>query len=88
MISANLCLSKSLLKETFANARAQISPGINHTDYPENTIATDNNRRSWNQQAGIECKYLSRNNLPGIKLIRGKLFPDRYLLPVSAYELQ
>ena len=26
-----------------------------------------------------------RNNLPRIKLVRGKLFPDRYLLPMTAY---
>ena len=33
----------------------------------------------------IGCKYLSGNNLPRIKLIRVKLFPDRYLLPMTAY---
>ena len=34
--------------------------------------------------AGIG-KYLSGNNLPQIRLICGKLFPDRYLLPMTAY---
>ena len=58
---------------------------IVHAGYPETTNATDNNKRSWNQQAGIGCKYLSGNNLPRIKLIRGKLSPDRYLLPMTAY---
>ena len=33
-------------------------------------------------KAGIWCKYLSGNNLPRMKLIRGKLFPDRYLFPI------
>ena len=41
---------------------------------------TDNNKRSGNQQAEIACP-LSGNTLPRITLIRGKLFPDRYLLP-------
>ena len=54
-----------------------------HTGYPEPTNATD--KRSWNQQAGIGCKYLSGNNLPRFSLIRGKLFPDRYLLLITAY---
>ena len=31
------------------------------------------------------CKYLSGNNMPRIKLIRGKMFPDNYLLPMAAY---
>ena len=53
-----------------------------YTGYPKTTNATDNNKRSWNQQDGIECKNLSGNNLPRIKLIRAKLFPDRYLLPI------
>ena len=57
----------------------------NHTDYPETTKATDNNKRSWNQQTRIGCKYLSGNNLQRIKLIRYKLFRDRYLLPMTAY---
>ena len=35
--------------------------------------------------AGICCEYLSRNNLPRIILIRGRLFQDRFLLPMSAY---
>ena len=52
-----------------------------HTGYPETTDATDNNKRSWNQQAGIGCKFLSWNNLPRIKLIRGKIIPDRYFTP-------
>ena len=34
-----------------------------HTGYPETTNATDNNKRSENQQVGTGCKYLS-----GIKL--------------------
>ena len=59
-----------------------------HTGYPETTNADDNNKHSWNQQAGIGCKYLSGNNLPQIKLICGKLFPDRYLLPMTAYWFQ
>ena len=29
-------------------------------------------------------KYLSEKNLPRISLTRGKLFSDRYLLPISA----
>ena len=56
-----------------------------HTGYPETTNASDNNKSSWNQQERKGCKYLSGNHLPRIKLIRGKLFPDRYLLPMSAY---
>ena len=59
-----------------------------HTDYPETTNATDNNKRSWNQQAGTGYKYLSVNNLLRIKMIRCKLFPDRYLLPMTACWLQ
>ena len=55
-----------------------------HTGYPETTNATDNKKRSWNQQAGIGGTCLSGNNLPRIKLIRGKLFLDRYLLPMTA----
>ena len=49
------------------------------------------NQRDWQQQTqlkqqvGIWCKYLSGNNLPRIKLIRGKLFSDTYLLPKTAY---
>ena len=58
------------------------------TDYPETTNATGNNKRSWNQQAGIRCKYVSGNNLSRIKLIRGKLFPDTYLLHFTTYWLQ
>ena len=37
------------------------------------------------EQAGKGYKYLPGNNLPRIKIIRGKLFPDRYLLPMTAY---
>ena len=59
-----------------------------HSGYSETTKATDNNKRSWNQKAGIGCKYLSGNNLPRIKMIRDKLFPDRYLLPMTAYWFQ
>ena len=33
----------------------------------------------------IGCKYLSGNNLPRIKVIRGKLFPGRYVLSMTAY---
>ena len=36
-------------------------------------------------KVGIECKNLYGNNLPRISLIRGKLFPDRYLLPENLY---
>ena len=56
-----------------------------HTGYPETTNAADNNKRSRNQQVGRGCKHPSRNNLPRIKLIRDKLFPDRYQLPMTAY---
>ena len=59
----------------------KIGYGVQHTGYPETTNVTDNNKRSWNQQAAIACKYLSGNTLPRITLIRGKLFPDRFLLP-------
>ena len=45
-------------------------------------------RCSWYQQAEIEFKYLSGDNLPGIKLIHGKLFPDRYLFPMITYWFQ
>ena len=55
------------------------------TDCPETTNASDKNKCNRNQQARIGCKYLSGNKLPRIKLIRGKLFPDRYLLPMTAY---
>ena len=34
----------------------------------------------------MRCTDLSGNNLPRIKLIRGKLFPDRYSLPMTAYQ--
>ena len=55
-----------------------------------------NIQRDWRQQTqlkstgGIRCKHLSGNNLPRIKLIRGKLFSDRYmyLLPMIAYWFQ
>ena len=56
---------------------------MHYTGYPETTNATDNNKRSWNQQAGKRCKYLSGNNLPRIKLIRGKLFTPYDCLLVS-----
>ena len=58
---------------------------LKHTGYPETTNATDNNKRSSNVLAGTGCKYLSGNNLPRIELIRGKLFPGRYLLPMTPY---
>ena len=45
--------------------------------HQETTNATANNKRSWNQQSRTGCIYLSGNNFPRIKLIRGKLFPDR-----------
>ena len=35
-------------------------------------------------KAVILSKYLSRNDLPRIILIRGKLFPDGYLHPIPA----
>ena len=57
---------------------------IEHTGYSETTNATDNNKCSWTQQEGIGCKYLSGNNMPRIKLIRGKFLRDRYLLPMTA----
>ena len=58
-----------------------------HTGYPDTTNTTDNNiLRSLNQQAGIRCKYLSGNNLPRIKMIRGKLFPDSYFTPCDYYK--
>ena len=47
----------------------------NHAGYPKTTNATDYN----DQQVEIWCKYLSGNTLPRFKVIRGKLFPDRYL---------
>ena len=50
------------------------------TGYPETTNMTHNNKRSRHQQSGIGCKYLSGNNLLQVELIRGKLFPGRYLL--------
>ena len=53
--------------------------------YSRTTNALDNNKHSLNQQSGIWCKYLSGNNLPRIKPIRGKLLPDRNLLPMIAY---
>ena len=59
-----------------------------HTGYLETTCVTDNNKGSLNQQTGIGCKYLSGNNLPWIKLIRGKLFPAMYLLPMTTYWFQ
>ena len=62
--------------------------GYRHTGYPKTTDATDNNKRGWNLEAGIECKYLSGNNLPRIKLIRGNLFPDMYLLSMAAFRFQ
>ena len=44
----------------------------------EQKNGTEINKQSW------EVKYLSGNNLPRINLIRGKLFPDRYLHPIPA----
>ena len=44
------------------------------------TNAVEINRR----ELGV-VKYLSRNRLPRISLIRGKLFLDMYLLPMTAY---
>ena len=41
------------------------------------------NQRNLYQIVG--CKYLSWNNLTWLRLIRGKLFPDRYLLPIVVY---
>ena len=61
---------------------------LTHTGHPETTNETDNNKRSSKQQAEIGCKYLSGNNLLTIKLIRGKLFPDSYLLLMTAYWFQ
>ena len=55
------------------------------TPVTQTTNAADNNKRSRNQQVGRGCKHPSRNNLPRIKLIRDKLFPDRYQLPMTAY---
>ena len=68
--------------------QTQLKGTRHHTGYPETTNATDNNKHGWNQQAGIGCKYLSGNNLPRIKLIRGNLLPDRYLLSMTAYWFQ
>ena len=48
-----------------------------HTGYPEITNATENNKRKQSQYIG-SYKYLTGNNLPRIKLTRGKLFPDTY----------
>ena len=45
-----------------------------YTNYPETANVTDNNKRSWNQQTEIGCKYLSKNNLSWIKLIRRSVF--------------
>ena len=59
-----------------------------HTGYPETTNASDNNTRSWNQHAEIGCNYLSGYTLPRFTLIRGKLFPDRYLLPMAVKRFQ
>ena len=45
---------------------------INHTPVIPRQPTRLTSTNSWNQQAGIRCKYLSGNNLPRIKLIRSK----------------
>ena len=60
----------------------------------ERTSCPWDNQRGWQQYTqlkstgGTDCKYLSGTNLPRIKLIRRKLFPDRYLLRMTAYWFQ
>ena len=54
---------------------------IAHTGYPEKTNATDNNKHSWNQQAGIGCKYLSANNLPRIQTDPWQVVPRQVCTP-------
>ena len=56
-----------------------------HTSYAETTNVTGNNKRSWNQQAGIGSQYLSGNNLPQIKLIRQMFTLHDYLLISVAF---
>ena len=56
-----------------------------HTVYPETTNATDNNKRSRNQQAGKAVNTCQGTTCHGSNMIRGKLFPDRYLLHITAY---
>ena len=73
--------SEIIEPENQTRRNKKIGCGVQHTGYPETTNMTDNNKRSWNQQAAIACKYLSGNTFPRITLIHGKLFPDRYLLP-------
>ena len=55
-----------------------------YAGYPDTTNATENGKRYGNQLAVIESKNLSGNNFPLISLVRGKLFPDRYLHPIPA----
>ena len=78
-------LSIFILEQENPQGFEKIGCGVQHTCYPESTDVTDNNKRSWNQQAAIACKYLSGNTLARITLIRGKLFPDRYLLLMTVY---
>ena len=52
-----------------------------HTGYPETTNATDNNKTQL--KSGVNT---SGNNLQRIKLIHGKLFPDKNLLPIPVWE--
>ena len=72
-------MSISLTTETCKSKLLFFFADISHP-YPETT----NKKRYWNQQAFIGSKYLSGNNLLRINLIRGKLFPDRYLHPILA----
>ena len=58
---------------------------ITQTGYTETTNANDNNKRGWNQQAEIECKYLSGNNMPRIKLIRDKFLLIRAFSDFKAF---
>ena len=55
-----------------------------HTGYSETTTRQRTTNATEINKQSQRVKYLSWNNLPRIKLIRGKLFPDRYLHPIPA----
>ena len=58
---------------------------LTHTDYPETTNATNTNKRSWNQQAGIGCKYLSGNNHAKVQTDPWQVFHKQVFTPYDCW---
>ena len=84
MLNLKMNIKGKLAKDYKLIQNLPKTPKEEHTGYPETNNATDNtnavevDRREY----GL---YMSGNNLPRIKLIRGKLLPDKYLLPMTDY---